>query len=492
VAVTPSPDLGAAIADALRGEGVCLEVDGEMLDRATLGRRVSERAADLLDRGVRPDALVWIDAGRGAAFWVDLFAVWWVGAVAVPLPALASTEQLDIIRRMAPPANRLTGGASEAGPSIVATASTRRGRDEPRTLPENARAAVLFTSGSTGMPKGVVLSRRALLGNVRASCAVLPLVAGERLAMAVPFHFTSAICHALAACLAGATLVATERRLFMADLVPFLTAARATAFGGSPVQLDWIARTVRPGDVALRWLMSSGDRLSPETEDRTRRALPAAVIVAAYGITEAGGRLCIRTGPEEPPGGSVGAPIPGMQIEARESDGTRAASGVEGELWVTGPWLADGYLGEPGFDTVKGFASGDLGWVDEQGRVHIAGRVDSVFKVAGQKVHGDRIAEHLRQQPGVIDAAVIGYDDPDLGSIPAAAVCLAPGERFNKGVLLAAVRRAFPPFHVPRIVVTLPALPRTGSGKIDRRALRAAISAAASATRPDDGPLATG
>jgi acyl-coenzyme A synthetase/AMP-(fatty) acid ligase len=308
--------------------------------------------------------------------------------------------------------------------------------------------------------------------------------------MAVPFHFTSAICHALAACLAGATLVATERRLFMADLVPFLTQAQATAFGGSPVQLDWIARTVRPGDVALRWLMSSGDRLAPETEDRTQRAFPAAAIVVAYGITEAGGRLCIRTAREEPPGGSVGTPIPGMEIELREPDGTRAASGVEGELWVTGPWLADGYLGEPRFDPVKGFASGDLAWVDEMGRVHIAGRVDSVFKVAGQKVHGDRIAAHLRMQPGVIDAAVIGYDDPDLGSIPAAAVCMAPGERFNKGALLAAVRRAFPPFHVPRIVVALSELPRTGSGKVDRRALRATISSAAGAPRPVEGPPA--
>jgi acyl-CoA synthetase (AMP-forming)/AMP-acid ligase II len=472
--------MGSALLGALDGRGTFLGIDGETVSRADFLNLARGRRATLHAAGVHPGDHVWVSSGRGSAFWVDLVAVWLHGAVAVPVePTPSEAVAAAMAERTSPAAVFADGGRIWPSQAVVVASAARADWEAaPATPRPEAPAAVLYTSGSSGTPKGVRLTHEALLGNARATLAAIPLQRSDRLAIAMPFHFTSAICHFLAACLRGATLLGTERTLLPADLAAFMRAQAPTCFGGAPLQLAWIADALRQEQAPLRWLMASGDQMTPAVEDRVSTAFPSAVVVAAYGLTEVGGRLCVRSEPD-PPGdrGSVGRPVGDMRIAVRADDGAALPPLQTGEIWVDGPYLFDGYVGEDPRIPSRGFRTGDLGFVDTHGRLHVQGRIDDVFKCAGQKVSAVRIANALQVLPGIVDAAVIPIDDARIGTVPAAFVVLATGEKFDKAAMMRSLRASLPPNHLPHSLTELPAIPRTGSGKVRREALRARLNA---------------
>ena len=471
--------LGAALIRTLEaaGDQATLEVDGEILTASALLALARARGAEIARRGPAVDGTIWVRTQRGGAYWIDLVACWATNYAVVPIDARMDERARAVIRELAPPSLILDADGihtpdrvPSSAPREVALGSIAPG--DIRNL-----ASILLTSGSTGASKGALLSASSLLGNARATLARLDLRQGDRLATAIPFHFTSAICHFLAAILAGATLITTERRMLPVELASFVRDTGATCFGGAPLQVRWLTESAEAGTV-LRWMMSSGDRLDPAIVRRAAELMPETGIYTVYGLTEVGGRLCVLSPDEQQANpGTVGQPIDGYSIVARDADGRALASGTEGELWVSGPLLFAGYVGEhPGTSvTPQGFRTGDVGVVQPNGMVAISGRADDVFKVAGQKVSGLRIADALRALPGIVDAAVIDEENPAIGAVPVAAVVLEDRHVLNLGTFLGALSSALPKNHLPHRIVALNEIPRTGSGKIARAQLRALL-----------------
>lgn len=464
-----------------RGMENCLyqSSTGTEVTGAAFLERILRRQKDLAD-SISADEMVVITSGRGLDFFIDLFTVWTLGAVAVPYSPEDGPDHLKDIKRIS--------GAHQCLDQLLTTPSVSL----PATLDEisfierkpGQPCAVLFTSGSTGTPKGVVLSQKSLLNNAIATHAVTQLDR-ERLFVNVPFHFTSAICHFLSVCLSSSTFIGSEKKLIYADFVDRFIESDATALGGAPVQIRWLTDATQANALkinkALRFCFSSGDHLSPDVAAKFCDTYPGARLYPAYGLTELGGRFCIHQ-PGQPSvhPGSVGKPIPGLNVEIFDLDSrSLLPSGEEGMIVASGELIANGYLNNPG-ETRATFRNGklytgDLGFLDENGFLYVVGRADDVFKVNGKKVSSRKIEAELMHSRYFLDVAVVGYDLPVFGTVPIACVVASPEREFHRGLVLKHLRSALPNSHIPHDFILVGEIPRTGSGKLKRAALKALI-----------------
>ncbi len=462
-----------------------VSVAGELTRRRAL-QLVETRSAALAASGVRQGTRVVLPAGVGPeAFWLDLLALWRLGAVGVPLDLGAGDAEIrswleiiggDAMCIGAP--ERLARYDLPEIPSFTSRIENATAALPPASVDANAAAVILFTSGTTGTRKGVELSRRVVLGNARATLSRLDIRTTDRLLIAVPFTFVSALSHFLVGLLGGAALIPEERRMLAADLVEAAQRGGATCFGGGPLQVKWLAEAASTVDLALRWIMSSGDRLPASVIARVKAAMPQTRIYVVYGLTELGGRFCILP-PEDcsPHEEVVGRPIPGLAATVRRSDGSVAPQGEEGEVYASGDWLMTGYLGRADVTaerlTERGFRTGDLGWLDARGHLRLSGRADDVFKVGGRKVSAIEVQNALEALNIFDDVVVVPVEHAGVSLMPYA-FYVAPAP-LDTGMILQRLRPVLPPRALPAQFIRVDHIPRTGSGKIERDKLRRSI-----------------
>jgi len=481
---------GNSLALALiKGINCQIETDDFLTDDANSWNKhqftslIAARQKTFLEHDIGPGKKVLLSSGRGGFFWADMIALWANGAVVIPFDAtMPESNAKAIIEAAEPDAISGPKGAHEAelnGITAVSDAfEAREGTPVVESVAPEDTAAILFTSGSTGRPKGVELSHWALLGNSLGILESLRPAEDDRLLVATPFHFTSAINHFIAAALSGITLITLERKLLPADLFQALNRFRATCFGGSPLQIRWVADCASENPMDMRWVMSSGDHFSIEVINLFRNAFPRTRIFTVYGLTEVGGRFCILE-PEflDLYAGSVGQPIPGLGVYIGGEDGEPVKAGETGEVIATGELLFKGYCQNPeetrkALTPAGDFRTGDIGHLDENNNLYLLGRTDDVFKVAGKKVSVLAIAETLTKAGIFDDVAVVVSDDPIVGSVPHAFFVLHDGSRFQKGKIVQFLRRHLPANHIPRKFTKVDVIPRTGSGKIKRAELK--------------------
>jgi acyl-coenzyme A synthetase/AMP-(fatty) acid ligase len=311
------------------------------------------------------------------------------------------------------------------------------------------------------------------------------LQASFRLGAAVPFHLISAFSHFLIAIASGSTYLGTDGVLTSGDFLRYLTDCRITACAGSPLQVRWLCEAAprHPAAAQLRWLLSVGDHLSEDLIDQAHVALPACDIVVGYGLTEAAGRVCMRIAKRAHAGGDagVGRPILGCRVSAFNDSGSPLAHGEVGTLYVKSAWLLTGYSGE--IDASLGRAppdwlcTGDTGYLDASGNVFIVGRDDDLFKVGGLKVSAVRIQDALLSLGRFRDVAVTSRD-LGMGRVPIVLYVPRENTGLDKCAVMQALRRILPRNHLPWDFVEVSAIPRTQTGKVDRR--RAALLSATS------------
>ena len=494
-------------------------------------RELDERSGAL----ARRLALDGLSPGDRVAIWTDhaletpvaLWAAWKAGAIAVPVNAtLGPAARAGILADCAPAASLLCGrhasldlggadlphppervlrldrGGDWARLPAASTAGTA-GAADPDVTSRTAFAAVprdedvaviVYTSGSTGAPKGVTLSHRNLGSVVDAVVEHVPVTADDSYLMLVPLHYVHGLMQLLVHVAAGASVVFAGDFLFPREIVRTLGERRIVEVSGTPWHVDLL---VDRGDLltadlpALRRLGVVGGRLAPERIAQIARARPGLEIHVAYGQTECAPRATaldparIARKP-----GSVGSPIPGVTVHVLDERGLPVPRGRTGEVVIEGPNVMLGYWRQPEetarvLDGRGRLRTGDLGWLDAEGDLHLDGRVDDLIKSAGERISPQEIERALRAVPGIRECVVVGVPDRVLGQRIEAHVVLeaaaaAQGDAApppEPAALLALIRsrcaRELPLQRMPRAVHVWPELPRLANGKTDKVRLAA-------------------
>jgi len=450
-----------------------------------------------LDPGARI-ALLLRNSPHYAALYYGILAA---GYVAIPLnpqerfPALARQiehSQSDLLigdrehPEWAPLVNALTGSSielaglavrdgSEALEQLLADLGVDRAA--ALALPDLALdrlATILYTSGTTGRPKGVMLSHRNLVSNATAIIRYLDLRPDDRTLCLLPFQFAygSSILHTHM--LAGSLLVLEDNFAFPRDTLRKMQEERITGFAGVPSTFALLLSRCRltEFDLSLRWVTQAGGAMPRALLDRLSQELADTRIFVMYGQTEATARLTylpperLRDKP-----GSVGIPVDGVQIEVRRS-GRPAPPNVVGEIFASGPNVMLGYWRDPegtAQTLVDGWLrTGDLGHLDEDGYLYIDGRAVEMIKTGAFRVTPLEVEEVIAAMDGVEEVAVTAIPDELLGQAVKAVVVCSPGANVTDMQVKAHCRRHLAAYKVPKVVEFTDALPRTASGKVQR------------------------
>jgi long-chain acyl-CoA synthetase len=371
---------------------------------------------------------------------------------------------------------------------------------------------ILYTSGTTGRPKGAVGTHRNItnflmagfyLGTVRAAAAAGIPAAGAggeappppRTLLTFPlFHVGGLQSHLIPYTAYGGTLVLMYR--WDADrAVDLIEREGVTNFSGVPhTAFELLERAAARGASldSLQGLASGATLVPPELVRRVDAQFSSRVAPGnGYGLTETTGAMVVNMGDDyvaRPD--SVGKPLaPVVGVRFVGPDGGEAAAGEVGEIWISGPTIVRGYHDDPDATaaafTGGWFHTGDLGYVDDDGFVHVVDRLKDVVIRGGENVYAAEVEAALYEHPDIVDAAVVGVPHPSLGEEVAAVVRLRPGSDLDADAVRDHVAARLAAFKVPSVVdVRAADLPRNATGKVLKRQLRDELGAPAGGSPP--------
>ncbi|MEN0073768.1 MAG: long-chain fatty acid--CoA ligase [Paracraurococcus sp.] len=357
---------------------------------------------------------------------------------------------------------------------------------EPRPEPRPEDVAVLqYTGGTTGTPKGAMLTHANLAANLRQVQAWSPQCRpGEERTLAVlPFFHVFALTAVLGASIGwGAELVMLPR--FEAkQLIATLRRTRPTVFHGVPTLFRAVIEqgATRRDLASVRICISGGAPLPAEVK-REFEERSGCRLVEGYGLTEASPVCFCNPLEGETPEGSIGLPLPGIRAEIRalEEPGRALPPGERGELCIAGPNVMAGYWNRPeetaaAIDAGGFLHTGDVGIMDAAGYVTLVDRIKDLIICSGYNVYPRAIEEALYAHPEVAAATVVGQPDPYRGESPAAFVQLRPGSALSPESLRAFLKDRLSAIEMPKLIEIRAELPRTPIGKLSKKELRAEL-----------------
>lgn len=473
--------------------------DQRELTWAQFDAAVSATAARLVAHGVAAGDRIGLLAGNGIPYTCAVWAIWRLGAIVVPLNHRLTAD--DLAAQLADSSCRLLlvgSGKEELGDRAAHASGTPTARQDeaghflsdthPAPLPEvvvapQTPAAILYTSGTTGRPKGVVISH----GNAVQNSVTCTEVIGRRqddteLIMVPQFNVTGLCSQTVPVVHRGMTAVLLDG--FDAQrVVELVRAHRVTSTVGAPTMWWRILEAAgKAGLPSLRLALYGGAPMPVALLQRLREALPTASFGNGYGMTETcsmvtyiGGEDAIRR-PD-----SVGRPLPVTELRLLLPDDDREVPpGEVGEVTVRGPQVALGYWHPDGIrpltDAHGWLRTGDAARLDD-GFVVLADRWKDVIKRGGESIFSLEVEEVLYQHPKVLDAAVVGVPDERYGELVLAVVVPKPGERLTEDEVQDHCRCSLARFKVPSFVQIREELPRNAGGKVIKSSLKAAFVA---------------
>ena len=417
------------------------------------------------------------------------WGIWRAGGIAVPLALSHPPPELEYVLRDAgativvsdsPSAAMLGPLAAAAGARFLASDAALTG--EAAALPALApsrRAMMVYTSGTTGKPKGVVTTHANLAAQITALIEAWEWTPNDRILLVLPLHHVHGIVNVVCCALWAGAVCEILPRFDAADTWKHIAAGRLTLFMAVPtiyarLITAWDAagpaarEAMSAGCRAMRLMVSGSAALPVQTLERWRE-ISGHTLLERYGMTEIGMALSNPLHGERRPG-SVGSPLPGVEVRLVDELGHPVAPDAPGEIEVRGPGVFLEYWRRPDAtrDAFRAgwFRTGDTAIV-EQGRYRILGRSSvDILKTGGFKVSALEIEEELRSHPAVAECAVVGIPDVEWGDKVSVAVELRPGTALSLEERQGWARERLAPYKVPRLLCTVSALPRNAMGKV--------------------------
>jgi acyl-CoA synthetase (AMP-forming)/AMP-acid ligase II len=435
--------------------------------------------------------------GRDSAFLVELFyACARTGAVFLPIGSRFTTPEVEhllddsgatvlfVQRDFAEAAKSLTTSATV----LIAEEVTGAGNDAAAPVAEGAGDPVVqfYTSGTTGVPKGVVLAHRSFFAVAEALAEAgedwVDFLPGDTTLVGVPCWHVGGLWWVVQALNAGATVVVMPA-LSAAGVLDLVPRHGVTTMCAPPALLSLILDEPGRRPEALRTLRKIVYGAAPISQTLLRRCIEeiGCALAQIYGLTETGNTAVCLPPAEHYPGNpllhAAGRPYPGFEVKIVDRSGTALPRGAAGEVCLRTPARMVEYWGRPEAtaETLRDgwIHTGDVGHLDEAGYVHLRDRVKNMIIRAGENVYPAEVENALHRSPAVADAAVIGIPDDRWGEAVLACVVPAPGHRVSARELRLFLRELLADYKIPTRFVAVGAIPRNGVGKILHRELRA-------------------
>ena len=348
--------------------------------------------------------------------------------------------------------------------------------DVPAVERSREAAVFLFTSGTTGMPKTVELSERNLLDNAEGCRLATGFDDKQTMLAILPlFHAYGLTVTLLLPLIQGSTVVI--ERFVPRQILQTIEKLRVTCLIAVPSQYRLLTKDPTPANLSSIWLAIAGAERLPEQVALEFEQRFHKTIVQGYGATEISPVVSLNL-PETNRFGSVGKPLPNLKLTIRDENDVVLPAMEIGEVCVEGSSVMLGYHNDPESTARKVRAgvlhTGDRGYFDGDGYLHLSGRADDLVKVSGEKVYPAEVETAIENIEGVDEVAVLAFPDEKHGSRLHAFVQLKPGAHLNENSLRSASREMLEPYKVPRSFSIVDALPRTMTGKTDKKALAAA------------------
>ncbi|MDD7966284.1 class I adenylate-forming enzyme family protein [Actinomycetospora lemnae] len=514
----PEVPVGALLDGAARryGERTAFRHHDRELSFTGLWRAASGLAHHLQARGVVPGDVVGVHLPNVLSFPIAYYGILLAGATFTPvspqLPPEGVAAQLADAGAVAVVGLQDTGSGVPLIPTDGVTVADGAEADHPPVVdldPTVARAHLAYTGGTTGSPKGVVLTHANVVTNVlqyachgSGSRPVLgvggevgleqlgpaeewPVRLGEGSGIAVApwFHAMGTIGGIGVAVVSGATSIVHERFDPVRLLTDVETHRVTTISGAPPLFHALLAHPEAAGRdlTSVRTVTSGAAPMPVALAQRIAARMPEAVIVEGYGMTEATMGLTMGATARSAHRriGTVGVPVPDTEIRVGPSPAEPAAVGEAGEVWARGPQVMVGYLDRPEATAetlVDGWLrTGDIGVVGEDGQLEIVDRAKDMLLYKGYNVYPRELEELLVARPEVASAAVVGRADVAVGEEPVAVLVLAPGQEASAELaagVVAALDEHVAPYKRLRAVHVVDALPVSAAGKVLKRELR--------------------
>jgi len=494
-----------------RGDAVALEHGDVVLTYGEIEAGANRVAARLRDLGVARGDRVGLLADNGRAYVEGFFGILKAGAGCVALNGankarttaalLADSGAVGLVTMAARVARDLPEIVhrapdlrsviiDRANPAWALPAAVRVLRAEDVASASSARVAsdvglddlctILYTSGSTGLPRGATLRHRNLAANTRQILAYLHLTADDSVLSVLPFHYSFGNSLLLTHFAVGGRVVVDNRFAYPSAVVGTLERSRVSSFSGVPSTYAILAANtdfLRRSWPDLRYLTQAGGAMTAALTRRLIDELPPHVqLFVMYGQTEASPRLSYV-----PPErlreklGSIGIAIPGVTLTIRDEHGRECAPGEVGEVVAAGENLMQGYWNDPAETALvlkaDGLHTGDLGRKDDDGYIFLVDRVKNMIKVGANRVSPREIEDAIAEVAGVAEVCVAGVPDELLGEAVEAFVVVAPGADVSAERILAHCREYLALYKVPRGLHFRDVLPRNAAGKVLRSEL---------------------